>query len=543
VKRKKISCRVWSLFFVLVMLLGMIPVISVSAEDDASEVMDYEYINGTTADGFDYYVYEGDMTISGYSGTAKKVIIPETIEGQKVTSVGSSAFYDNTTVEEVIIPDGVENIDFSAFENCTSLKKITIPNSVKYIYDWAFSGCISLVDVKIPDSVEYVGAHVLEDTSFFNNAKNWTDGVLYSGVALIDTDGEVLVGEYAIKEGTEIIVDYAFGGCYNLECLIVPSSVKTIGRNVVGNCDSLTKIVVDENNSIFDSRNNCNAVINTAKNELVVGCAGTVIPDSVVSIGEDAFASCTSIKSIVIPDSVTSIGNAAFAYCFALESVNIPDSVIHIGDSAFHDTALYNNHIDEDVFYIDSVAAGVYYGYVGSECVIESGTRLISDYAFSYYENLKSVTIPASVTIIGEGAFEGCSELTDVYFEGTQQQWESISIGDYNEMLTDVKIHFNSGSEKPTEEVTKKENPKDTITFSSKTKDSEKDDDGMLFIIIGCACGALVIGAVIITVIIMKKKNKKTQKVAQAYQQPYVQPTPQQTYVQPADQVSMSEQE
>ena len=141
-------------------------------------------------------------------------------------------------------------------------------------------------------------------------------------------------GAAIIPEGTEHIGEKAFYECEGLTSVEIPNSVTSIGENAFSSC-CLTKIIVEEGNERYDSRNNCNAIIETESNTLVAGCASTVIPDTVEEIGESAFSKCSGLTSVVIPNSVTSIGNSAFYECEGLTSVEIPNSVTSIGKSAF----------------------------------------------------------------------------------------------------------------------------------------------------------------------------------------------------------------
>jgi hypothetical protein len=158
------------------------------------------------------------------------------------------------------------------------------------------------------------------------------------------------------KNVTEID-SWAFAGCNSLNSIEIPSSVKYIDKGAFSNCSSLTSIVVDSSNSVYDSRNNCNAIIETASNTLIVGCKNTVIPNSVLSIGVCAFFNCTSLMSIEIPNSVACIGSYAFSHCYNLTSIKIPNSLTKIGNDAFRGcTRLINIEIPNSVTCIDSNA-------------------------------------------------------------------------------------------------------------------------------------------------------------------------------------------
>ena len=172
------------------------------------------------------------------------------------------------------------------FSWCNALTSITIPNSVTEIGAWAFSGCEALTSINIPNSVTEIGA-------------------------------------------------WAFSGCEALTSINIPESVTGIGEYAFIGCGELTSITVAEENKVYDSRNNCNAIIETKTNRLIQGCANTVITKSVTEIGDSAFHKCKALTSINIPESVRKIGNMVFYECLVLKSVTIPNSVTEIGDCVF----------------------------------------------------------------------------------------------------------------------------------------------------------------------------------------------------------------
>ena len=193
-----------------------------------------------------------------------------------------------------------------------------------------------------------------------------------------------------LSDGVVEIGDYAFDECYALSSITIPQSVTYIGKCVFEECKNLVSITVDDNNSFYDSRNSCNAIIQTDINELIVGCSATVIPETVVSIGQYAFSYCRTLKSIVIPQSVKSIKKGAFQYCSALTSITIPKGVTSIEDFVF--------------YYCESLVA----------VDIPEGIVSIGEHAFSWCYDLTFITIPDDVITIGRNAFFYCSSLVTI---------------------------------------------------------------------------------------------------------------------------------
>ena len=215
----------------------------------------------------------------------------------------------------------------------------------------------------------------------------------------------------------------AFYRCTELTSIDIPNSVTEIGQEAFANCPGLTSIVVESGNPRFDSRNNCNAIIETTDNTLIAGCKNTIIPNSVTKIGNFAFERCGSLTSIVIPNSVTSIGHYAFYCCDSLTSVDIPNSVIEIGygvfESCFGLTSIvvesgnprYDSRNNCNAI-IETAYNTLIYGCKNT--MIPNSVTTIDDYAFYDCDGLTSIVIPNSVTEIGFGAFESCTGLTSI---------------------------------------------------------------------------------------------------------------------------------
>ncbi len=250
------------------------------------------------------------------------------------------------------------------FYSCKSLTSITIGNSVTSIGYNTFYSCSSLTSIEIPNSVTSIG-------------------------------------------------DEAFYYCESLTSIDIPNSVTSIGKSVFRYCSSLVSIIVSDGNTVYDSRENCNCIIETATNTLIQGCKNSIIPNSVTSIGDSAFYYCTSLKSIEIPDSVTSIGDSAFYYCVNLTSITLGDSVTSIGNYAFsYCVNLTSITLGNSVTSIGNYA----FKYCSSLTSIEipNSVTSIGDSAFYYCTSLKSIEIPDSVTSIGNNAFTYCNKLQTI---------------------------------------------------------------------------------------------------------------------------------
>lgn len=208
------------------------------------------------------------------------------------------------------IPEGTEEIPMNAFCGCKKLTSVSIPSSVKKIGMFAFSGCHSLSSIKIPDSVTKLEMQIFRDCRSLKN---------------ID-----------IPESVTSIDSGVFVGCNSLTNIVIPKSVTEIdGNGQFARCTALESIVVEDGNLVYDSRNGCNAIIETDTNTLVCGCKNTIIPNTVSTIGYGAFFCIIGMTNMVIPNSVTRISQFAFYDCVDLTTIVIPQSVTEIGDFAF----------------------------------------------------------------------------------------------------------------------------------------------------------------------------------------------------------------
>ena len=235
-----------------------------------------------------------------------------------------------------------------------------------------------------------------------------------------------------------------------------------------------------DNSSPFDSNSNIKSVIIengvTSIGEMAfyycTSLTDVTIGNGVTSIGDDAFSDCRSLTSVTIPNSVTSIGNAAFYYCTSLTSVTIPNSVTSICRSAFSDCrSLTSVTIPNSVTSIGSYAFSLCRSL--TSVTIPNSVTSLDNSTFYYCTSLTSVTIPDSVTSIDDYTFYKCTSLKDVYYTGSQSDWKKISIGSYNDCLTNATIHYDWGVETPL--ITNEDEAYFTVYNSTALIDSVKD--------------------------------------------------------------------
>ena len=231
--------------------------------------------------------------------------------------------------------------------------------------------------VVIPASVTYNGS-TYPVTSICSSAFNGCSGLT-----------SVTIGNSVTSIGSS-----AFNGCSGLTSVTIPNSVTSIGDGAFGRCSCLKSIMVASGNTTFDSRSNCNAIIETASNKLIAGCKNTMIPSSVTSIGEYAFSGCSGLTSVTIPNSVTSIGSEAFGGCSGLKKVNISDVVAWCNIS-------FGNSYSNPLYYAHHLYLN---GSEIKDLVIPSSVNKLNSYSF-YGGYFSSVFVPSSIKMFESGKF------------------------------------------------------------------------------------------------------------------------------------------
>lgn len=454
---------------------------------------------GNKKDGTSYTNFGCIFGASSY--TNHKSYVPSSLKKVTVTGgdISSDAFSGCSNLTSIIVGGGVNTIGARSFKSCTNLTSIEIGNGITSLKGANFSGCTKLTSITIPESVTYIGDSICKDctgltsavisanvTSIpyyaFSGCNNLTSITLNNSITSIGDeafkncyklDGKV------IPDNVTSIGQKAFQYCRGLTNLMLPDGVTTIGSSAFEDCDSLTNVKIPDSVTSIGS----SAFSGCAISSVEIGSGVTtipvymfnycknltevIIPDSVTSINSYAFKYCTGLTNITIPDSVTEIGVSAFADCSSLTTINIPDGITVIGEGAFSGTAYYHNedNWENDVLYLGKCLVKAK-NTISGDYSIKDGTLVLSrlafqgcssltsvvipdgvtsvDSTFSGCSSLTSVVIPSSITMIDEYTFYECSTLVNVYYTGTQEQWNAISIGTLgNTPLTNATKHYN----------------------------------------------------------------------------------------------------
>ena len=464
-------------------------------------------ISNTYAKGYGVLVFDGDVTSIGESAFQGCQTITGMMLSNSVTSIGASAFAGCSSLRNFTIPASVDSIGENAFQGCNSLTGITSLSPVPLdIMSNVFSRKDTLYvlaghvdayrsaevwkDFKvIEEHPQYLG-YTTSDNKALNathvqciNVNVYTDKIgiakFYSSSTSLPAafgsdltsvnipkcfteigknafDGCSKLPNVTIPNSVTSIATYAFNGCSSLTEINIPESVSSIAIKTVRYCENLASITVAEGNSHYDSRNGCNAIIETATNKLISGCRNTVIPNTVTSLDEGAFDYCINLQNIDIPSSVSSIGKYAFCHCTSLTAMTIPSTVTSISEYAFKDCSNLtditnlspcpqsissNTFTVKETLHVPQGCGGLYRAAEGWKefsnivedipipqnvivCSSDSsqiipfnaaafGANLLEN---TYNNGVSLITFDGNVTEIGDSAFRDCSELTSVLY-------------------------------------------------------------------------------------------------------------------------------
>ena len=352
-----------------------------------SDLTSAEIHFGTKLIEADGVIYTEDMaTLVAFSDKKSGTFtVPATVK-----TIASKAFCNCDKLTEVILPDGLITIGDNSFYDCDKLKNIVIPDTVTSIGASAFHNCDALASVTIGNSVTSIGSSAFEDCNALTSV--------------------------TIPDSVTSIGNSAFESCSSLSQVVLPGALTSLGSSAFKNCSKLTSIN---------------------------------IPSSLTSIPASIFSGCRSLSGITIPGSITSIGNSAFSYCKALATVSLPESILTIGEYAFSgcEALTYVSLPDS----VKTLGEYVFYNCknLADICLPEGELSAIPGNAFNACSNLTNIYIPDNITSFGDSAFFGCNNLSDIYYNGTETEWNAISIVSSNSVIWAADVHFAHSHETP----------------------------------------------------------------------------------------------
>lgn len=379
------------------------------------------------------------------------VTIPEGVVG-----IGNSAFTGCKNLTKVSLPSGLKDMGYSAFSQ-TGITEIKIPEGITTITSSVFYECENLSNVVFPSTLKTIGNSAfwgtkLERISLPEGLLNIEDNAFY-GTKLT---------EIIVPEGVISIGDFAFSGKLfseesspSVEKIVLPSTLKTIGYMAFGDCSKVTEISLPDGLEEIGTAVFENMRIVTLRIPQSVKMIGdrafsgnkylaSVTIEGPAKLGKNVFWDCSKLKDVKLNEGITEIPEGTFSYCMALNQIELPTELKMIGDSAFAETSLTSIKIPSKV---TSIGENAFKHAKFEALVLPDGISEISFEGLAYCFNLKKLYIPANVKKINRGAFEGCNNLTDIYYAGSESMWDNISIdATGNDVLSNATVHPNSSS-------------------------------------------------------------------------------------------------
>lgn len=389
-------------------------------------------------------------------------------EGLKI--IGGGAFY-GCPVISIVIPDSVVKINYytnvtahdGAFENCKHLVEVVLGNGLTAISSSTFEGCSALTDVSFGDSVSYIDTYAFYDCDSLEYIAIGDSVNLIDNYAFKDCDKlkNIDFGSGVTKIGME-----AFRDCTSLDNLYIPGNVQSIGRGAFNGCVGLTDLTFSEGlktiggeafygcpirylvipDSVVEIDYYPGATVNYGAFENCKKLESIIIGDGLTTIAKDTFRGCASLKYVEMGAYVQKVAAYAFAECTALTRIEFPSSLVTIDENAFSDCTLL-----EDIVFGTGVQTIGEYAFAGCTALrsmaIPLNVQVIERNAFSDCSELREITLEKGrLHTVGKNVFEGCNKFKRIYYTGTEEDWNSISMTTPNPYPLTVTPFFYSKS-------------------------------------------------------------------------------------------------
>lgn len=369
-----------------------------------------------------YFSTDGnEVTILGGINLSGKIEIPSSINGNPVVAIADEAFEGREDITEIVLPSGIEMIGNNAFKNCIRMEKINLPDTLRIIGEYAFAWCFKLKKINIPSSVEdirdrafwdceelsaisfdtknlkHLGGFVFGATAYSEDENNIENGVVYIENQIVDTDPAKVRGSIAVRDGSVILPDYSFYYCTAVTEVVIPDSVCYIGSSSFAGCNRLVKLTVGKNaNNVYGISGVTRIFVDKDNPYYTNDKYGNLYSKDKSTLCHFASGGYDS-TSFTVASTVKTIAPGAFMCCDSLEYVTIGDSVEEIGFAAFE-----------------------------------------------FCSNLKRVILGRNIKTVDNQAFHISYEANpEVYYSGTQEEWECISWGSFNEKINNENVNLN----------------------------------------------------------------------------------------------------
>ena len=366
-------------------------------------------------------VYDVDKSgeyafVSGYNGSSANIVISSQYNELPVTLIGKEAF-KGKEITSVFIPDTVTEIASYAFAECKTLEEMILPDSLTCVDSHAFDNCTKLLKTE--------------------------NGVVYVLNIAVSNTGSASA---EIRNGTTLIANYAFAGNTSLVTLTLPDSLKRIGEGAFSECSSLSSV----------SFGNSLEFIGVSAFYWCSAIKTITLPDSLIDIAHSAFSGCISIHTVEFGSRVSTIGPYAFANCVSIEKITLPVNITSIGGSAFYHCAEIKSISLPFVGESRDDSQNSHFGYIfgatssykdndayvptSLKNVTITDIESIEDRAFFGCEDIKTLVISKKLKYVGISAFEGCANLSNVFFKGSEAAWKNVIIRDGNSFLLNAAV-------------------------------------------------------------------------------------------------------
>ena len=351
---------------------------------------------------------DGSVTVIGYFAFAGLDELTEITLPDGVTAIGENAFIGCAALENVTIPDSVTFIDNYAFYGCRAIRDFAFPKGLTYIGDYAFYQT-GLTDITLPDTLTHIGSVAFEATPWYGNLPN---GTIYLGDWIIGYKGERSQETLVIRDGTVGVAGNAF---WDAHIAKLPDSLRYIGPEAFQWCefddDTMPKNLVRIDESGFHG----------------CGITDVVLPDTMEEIGDHAFFNNDEMVSLTIPKSVTDIGESPTYGCGSIESLSVEEGnpVYHSDGNCVIETATRTlvfgcqTSVIPDDGSVTSIGVGAFAGYMAKDVNLPASVTSIGDHAYENCGGLTSVTLPDTVTSLGNSVFANCQQLKEVTIPGS----------------------------------------------------------------------------------------------------------------------------